>query len=179
MRLRHALVLVVAVGALVPGAARAEHCNNPIYVFSTTRIQTDVDDPTNPGTPVGRTVPSAVSSAIGCTVVRDTVIGGEDPLLHPLTETDIVYPGANRLSVRLLQNGRDPAIIESAVLTFAGETYALTMTPGIDVAMQPAAWLDSQSIMIDQADSFATNEAVATICLLGGECFTRTYKTVV
>lgn len=178
---------IVAVGALlamlVPTAGRADHCDIPIYLFSSTRIQTDVDDPANPGQKIGRGVPSAVSSAIGCTVIRDTVLGQEDPTLHDAYDTDYVYPGSNRFSVRLLSNGNDPAIIESATLLWRGETIDLAMATGRDVTGAPGApWLDSQTIIVDSADTATPGQdAVVTIVLTtaaGGDTFTRTYRTV-
>lgn len=178
MKFRFALVLVAAAGALLPPiAARAEHCDSPIYLFSTTRIQTEVDNPADPGTPIGRSVPSAASSAVGCTV-RDEATG-EDPSLHEATDSDFIYPAANRMSVRLFENGADPSIIASATLTFAGDTYALDLQPSVDVTGATADWLDSQSIEIDPADTLGGNEAVIEICIVDeADCYTRTYRTI-
>jgi hypothetical protein len=179
---------IVAVGALlamlVPTAGRADHCEIPIYLFSTTRIQTDVDDPTNPGGKIGRTLPSATSTAIGCTVIRDTVIGGEDPALHDIYDTNWIYPGANRLQARFFPNGfasttvPDPSIVSSAVMTFAGETYTLNLQTTTTVLGDPAGFLDSQTFTIDPALTLAPNTAVIDICTTEGECFHQEYRTL-
>jgi len=180
MKVRSTLLLVAMAATLVPMTAGATHCSNPIYIFSTTRVQTDIDDPTNPEQKIGRGVPSAVSSVVGCTVVRDTVIAEEPPPeAHAVTDSDIVYPNSNRMSVRLLDNGNDPSIIESATLEWAGQTIDLTMAQTVDVTGAPAAFLDSQTIVIDPNDTLAANTATATICLTGGTCYTRTYRTIV
>lgn len=179
MRVRSLVLAVAATAMLVPANSSAEHCDIPIYVFSTTRVQTDVDDPTNPEQKIGRGLPSAVSSAVGCTVIRDTVIAEEPPAeAHAVTDSDIVYPNSNRMSVRLLDNGDDPAIVTSATLTWAGETIVLDMQGGESVTGEAAPWLDSQTIEIDPADTLEPNTAVAEICLSFGECFTRTYRTI-
>ena len=181
MKFRSAIVLVVALGALVvPMSATATNCDSPIYIFSSKRVQTEIDDPTRPGTPVGRTVPSIASAAVGCTVVRNTVVGSEDPSLpHELYDTDFIYPGANRMSVRFLENGRDPSVVESAVLEFAGTSFVLTLTPGVDTTGAPTQWMDSQVVIVDQWDTYFGNEATATICLVdNGGCYSRTYRTV-
>lgn len=177
MKGRHLLALGALAAALSPVAARATHCDTPIFVFSQTRVQTDIPDPTTPGGTIGRTLPSVTSSAIGCTVVRDTVVGGEDPNAHPLMDTDIIYPASNRLSVRFLEHGTDPTIIATATLTYAGTVYPLTMNPGSAVA-GAATWLDSDPLTIDPATTVVPNTAVADICLTTGECFSRTYRTV-
>lgn len=179
MKFRSALVVVAALGSMIPMSARAEHCDVPIYIFSTTRVQTEVDNPTDPGTPIGRNLPSVTSSAVGCTVVRDQVLAGEDPTTHPATETNLIYPNSNRLSVRLLENGRDPALLSSATLTWAGQTFPLVMKPGLDaVTQEPADYMDSQSIEIDPASTLVPNEGVATFCLVDDECLTAVYHTV-
>lgn len=178
MKFRYALVLVATIGALVPATARAEHCDIPVYIFSRTRVDTGIDDPTHPGRTLA-TVPSLVSSFFGCDAMRDTVVGGEDPSVHQATETDLIYPYSNRLSVRLLIDGAIPADVASASLTFAGETYALTMEPGVDLlGAATTAFMNSQMITIDPADTLSGNEATATVCMVSGDCFTRTYKTV-
>jgi hypothetical protein len=189
MKLRALLLGTILAATLAPIAGQATNCDSPIYIFARYAYPGGPYD--NPAHPLPdplptpdqvpaqfRFVPSAVSSAVGCTVVRDTVVGGEDPLVpHEAYDTDVIYPGANVLQVRLLDY-TDPSIVESATLAFAGETYPLTMTNTLDITGAPATFLDSQDVVIDPADTVAGNEAVATICLAGEECFTRTYRTL-
>ena len=185
MKFRFALVLVAAVGALLPPmAARAEHCDSPIVLFSTTEVQTGVEDPTNPGTTISQGLPSLASSAVGCSVMNDVVTEG-DPGLHAATDTDFIYPGSNGLQVRLLDH-IDADVITSAQLTFAGTTYDLHLQLTEDVTGAESDFLDSETIAVDQADTLSGNEAYIKICVdnseeLDGsdvECFERTYKTV-
>ncbi len=177
MKFRSVLVLAAAIGALVPSAAQAEHCATPIAIFTSIRTFPDgIDDPVRGGKIYGP--PSANSAAVGCTV-RDDVLASEEPAAHPATQTDIIYPGANRMSVRLLEHGIDPSIIVSATLTWAGETYTLDLKPTLGITGAPSTYMNSQGFDIDPADTLAGNAAVATICLVDEEtCLTRTYKTL-
>jgi hypothetical protein len=174
MKVRSAIVLAVAVASLVPTAASATHCDSPIYLFSQYRTEQGVPDPRG-GEIHGP--PTAVSSAIGCTVVRDTVLGAEDPTAHPATETDLIYPGTNVMTVRLLENGSDGSIVSSATLKFAGTTYNLNMQPTLDITGAPSTYLDSQVIPVDPNDTLAGNIGEVSICLTTGDCYERVYKT--
>jgi len=188
MRFRTLVLGAVLAAGLVPATGQASHCDVPIYIFSRTAYPGGpYENPVYPlpdplptpsqVPPEFEYVPSANSSAVGCLVMRDTVLGGEDEP-HELTATDVIYPGADTLSVRLLAN-TDPESVEAATLTFAGETYALAMANTLDVLGEPATYLDSQDISIDPATTVSGGDAVATICLVGeDECYTRTYSTV-
>lgn len=172
MKLRNLLVLAGLVAAMVPVGAQASHCDSPIYIFSRHRLPGGpYDDPRG-----GKLTfaPTAVSSTVGCNVHE--ALTPDDP--HEATETDLIYPGADALGVRLLNNA-DEASVLSATLTYAGQTYDLTMTNTTDITGAAATFLDSQTIAVDPADSLEANEAVATICVDGeDECFVRTYRTV-
>lgn len=187
MKIR-SLALLAAIGAaLAPSVSQADSphvCDSPIYIFSRTRVQTDIDDPTTPAPDrIGRNVPGAVSSAIGCTVMRDTVQPGEG--FEYVEDTDLIYPGANRIEVRLLENGNDPSALTEATLTIGSEVIDLLpgMKPGVDVTGAAADWLDSATIEIDPAITLANVPFTAHFCLDGGEgddfCYDRTYRTAV
>jgi hypothetical protein len=169
MKIKSMLLVAGIVAAMAPVGAQASHCANPIYVFARHSV---------PGGPYpdprGGNItyaPTAVSSAAGCTV--------QDPAIpHEATETDVIYPGADTLQVRLLRNS-DPSSVVSATLTFAGVTYDLVMKNTTTITGANATFLDSQNIAIDPATTFAGNEAVVEICTVDeDECFTRTYRTV-
>lgn len=177
MKLRSVMTLLLALAAVAPMSARAEHCDVPIYIFSRTRQTTAVENPTDPGTTINPGTPWPNSAAGGCLAVRDTVLAGEDPTTHPATETDLIYPGANNMYVRWLQSN-DPATIVSATVTFAGQSYDLVFEQTVDVTGAPADFLDSQLIDIDPANTLSGNAATATVCTIDEECFTRTYKTI-
>lgn len=169
MKLRSALLLVGLVAAMAPVGAQASHCANPIYIFSRTSVPGGpYDDPR--GGKITYT-PTAVSSAVGCTAAQP-----ESP--HETTDTDLIYPGSDHLSLRLL-NHSDPNSVISATLEFAGETFELTMKNTATITGDPATFLDSQSVAIDPADTLVAGTAVATICTVDEEaCFVRTYRTV-
>lgn len=185
MKIRSLLLLAGLAAAIMPSTSQAaDQCDSPIYVFSRTRVQTDADDPTNPGTPLGRNVPGATSSAVGCTVVRDTVAPGPDG--EYLYNTDIIYPGSNRIEVRLLENGNDPSILSVATVTIGEDVVDLEMKAGTDVTGAAAPWLDSQSIPIDPAITLGPLTVVADFCLdvfgtpedLEDDlCYSRIYNT--
>lgn len=166
------LVMATAIVAMIPVGAQASHCDSPIYIFSRTSY---------PGGPYPdprggqlRFLPSAVSSVVGCTVVHDT-LKPDDP--HEATDSDIIYPGSDSLSVRLLAH-TDGSAITSATLEFAGTTYALTLTNTVTITGGAATFLDSQNISVDPTKTLAANAAVATICVQDEGCYTRTYRTV-
>lgn len=169
MKLANILVIGALAAALAPTAAQADHCGTPIYLFSRTRVGTNE---------TGATLPSVTSAAVGCTA-SDEAPELNDPSTHFLIDTDIIYPGANRMSVRLLDNGTDPAAVLSATLKFAGKTYELAMAAGTSTA-GAATWLDSQNIEIDPATTIGGGDAVITICMVFDpeNCFTRTFRTV-
>lgn len=173
MKTRNLILLAALVGSLAPVSAQAEHCQTPIYLFSRTRIENS--DPA-----VSQGVPSLTSSAIGCTV-SDEVPELNTEETHPATDTDLIYPGANFFEVRLLDNGNDPAAVDSATLQWVGETIELEFEAGTDVTGAAAPWLDSQRIQIDPVDTLGRNDAVVTICLSfdPDNCLTRTYRTVI
>lgn len=186
MKIR-SLALLAAIGAtLAPSVSQADShhvCDNPIYIFSRTRVQTDLDDPTTPAPDrLGRNAPGAVSSAVGCTVMRDTVQPG--PGFEYFEDTDLIYPGSNRIEVRLLENGNDPSVLTAASLTIGDTVIDLLgrMRAGVDVTGAAAAWLDSDTIEIDPALTVADIPFSARFCLDGGEledvCYERTYRTV-
>jgi len=163
LKLRFLLAAAV-VAAILPAApaAHASQCAVPIYIFSLT--QTPIGDPRHPGRNLN--VPSVTSSAVGCTVIGDT-------------DTDLIYPASNILSVRFLEVNKPL----SATLTFAGKTYELKMTRGADVTGAPGAFYDSEDVAVDPvATSTPGNTAVAMICADEGDpdptCYVRTYTTV-
>lgn len=180
----YALLAAFGAALAAPTASQADShhvCDQPIYIFSQTRAQTDVDNPTTPqNDPVGLSVPSVASAAIGCTVVRDTVQPGEG--FEYAEDTDLIYPGANRLFVRFLENGTDPSVLTSATLTIGETVIPLTMNPGTS-SVGAATWMDSTSITIDPALSVSQQPFTASFCVDGGElddiCYSRTYRTVV
>lgn len=188
MKARALMMMACIAGttALTAGPqANAEQCDSPIYVFSTTRIQTDIDDPTTPAEdPIGRNAPSAVSSAVGCTV-RDEVNPG--PEFEYFYGTDLIYPGSNRLSVRLLNNGRDPSILSLATLTIGDDVVELEMKGGASATDPNAPWMDSQNILIDPSITLAPLTVTAKLCMdVNGTpedisddiCFERVYNSV-
>lgn len=186
MKIRSLALLAAISAMLAPSLSQAdEHslCDSPIYIFSRTRVQTDVDDPTTPAPdPIGRNVPGAVSSVVGCTTIHDTVQPG--PGFEYVEDTDLIYPGSNRLEVRLLENGRDPSALTVATLTIGDEVIDLIgrMRAGVDVAGAPSPWLDSDSIVIDPTITLGPLLVTAHLCLDAGDaedlCFDRTYRTV-
>jgi hypothetical protein len=180
MKIRSAFVLVIALGALVPLSARASHCDVPIYLFSYTNVNTGQPDPTtdDPDDTLQAPLPSLTSSAIGCTIVRDSVLAGEpDPSAHAATETDWIYPGSNELQVRWIASN-DPSAIASATLNFAGVNYNLDLQKTTDITGADATFLDSQVIEVDPTTTVAGNDATVTVCTTEGECFTRVYSTI-
>lgn len=170
MKLRSMLLVAGIVAAMAPVGAQASHCASPITLFSRHSY---------PGGPFPdprggelRYTPTVTSSAVGCTVQ-------DEALPHEANDTDVIYPGADALGVRLLNNS-DPASVVSATLTYAGEVYELTMTNTLDITGAAATFLDSQRIVIDRATTLAANTAVIEICVDGeDDCFTRTYRTAV
>lgn len=183
MKIRSFLLLAGLAAAIAPTAHAEDQCDSPIYIFSKTRAQTDVDDPTNPGTPVGRTAPTAVSSTVGCTIRDDVQPGPEAAYLY---DTDVIYPGSNRLSVRLLENGTDPSLVSLATITIGDEVRNLTMRAGTSTT-GAAPWLDSADVTIDPAATVGPLSVTADICLdvfgtpedLSDDlCFTRTYNSI-
>lgn len=180
MKLRSILLAAAALTALAPAASHAESpCESPIYVFGRHRAETGVQDPRNPNNTLA-TAPSATSSAVGCTVVHDTVQPGAG--FEYVENTDIIYPGSNRLEVRLLENGRDPSILSVATLTIGDEVVELEMIPGFDTTGAVASWLDSKPISIDPSVTLGPLEISARFCLDGGDeedtCYDRTYRTL-
>lgn len=175
MDLRRLLVAGAVLAALVPTSAQADHCDIPIYLFSSTRVQTDVEDPD--GNPVGRSASGPASSAAAC-LPWDEIKGDVGPDGHDAFDSDIIYPGSNRLSVRLFDQGSDPVVIKSATLTFTGVVYPLDLQASLDVTGAAAPWLDSKPITIDPASSITGGDAVISICMTYDLCVTRTYRTV-
>jgi len=180
LKLRTILLAGTALMAIAPVTSHAESvCESPIYVFSRHRAETGVSDPRNPDNTLA-TAPSATSSAVGCTVVHDTVQPGAG--FEYVENTDLIYPGSNRLEVRLLNNGRDPSILSAATLTIGDEVIELEMIPGFDTTGAVASWLDSKPIGVDPAITTGPLEVTAHFCLDGGEeedtCYDRTYRTL-
>lgn len=179
MKFRNLLMVAGIVAAMVPTFAQASHCDSPIYVFSRTSYPGGpypLPVPNEAPTAVPRTLrylPGATSSAVGCNV--HDVLTPDDP--HEATDTDVIYPGSDTLQVRLLAHS-DPTAIVSASLTFAGTTYPLTLSNTYDITGAAATFLDSQNIAIDSADTLTGNTAVATVCVVDEECYSRTYRTV-
>jgi hypothetical protein len=91
LKLRSLLLAGAVAATLAPAlSSHANQCDSPLYVFSRHRVQTDVDDPTTPAPDrVGRNLPGATSSAVGCTVARDTVFAN-DPTFEYLYDTDLI-----------------------------------------------------------------------------------------
>lgn len=167
MKLRSMLLVAGIVAAMAPVGAQASHCASPISLFARHSY---------PGGPYPdprggqlRYLPTATSGAVGCTAQ-------DDALPHEANDTDVIYPGANALSVRLLNNS-DPTSVETATLTYAGVVYELTMANTFSITGEAATFLDSQTIVIDPASTLASNTAEIEICV-EGDCFTRTYRTV-
>lgn len=160
------------------GAQASSVCDSPIYVFSRTSYPggpypLPVPAEAPPAVPRSlRYLPGATSSAVACTA--HDVLGEEDP---NLADSDIIYPGSDTLQVRLLKH-TDATAVLSASLTFAGVTYPLTLTNTVSITGAAATFLDSQNISINPATTVGANNAVATICVVDEECYTRTYRTV-
>lgn len=170
MKLRLLVAGLVAAASFPMSGAHAGQCETPIYLFSFWPSVTvnGVDDPRNPGHDPTVGIPTATSSAIGC-----TVLGSDDP------NTDWIYPGTVYLSVRFLL-AEQPL---TATLSFAGKTYDLNMQRGFDLTGAPQSWYDSDAIRVSPVDTSAPgNLAVVTICADEGEgeptCYQRTYRTM-
>lgn len=188
MKIRSLALLGAAAASLVPVASHADssHCEVPIYLFSTARVESGIDDPTTPESDqISRNGPGYATGALGCDDMRDTVFAN-DPAFEYLYNTDLITPGANRLSVRLLDNGTDPSIIESATMAFAGETYELDFRLGASLVQDVPVvggepdFLDSQNIMIDPTLTLEAHTATITICLNipDLDCLVRVFRTV-
>lgn len=63
-------------------------------------------------------------------------------------------------------------------MEFAGTTYDLTMTNTTSVTGEPAAFLDSQNIIVDPATTLTGNTALIEICVEDEGCYTREFRTV-
>jgi hypothetical protein len=167
MRLRVLLgVAAVLVASSPLHAAKADHCNTGIFLFSYN--STPVDDPTDPARKIGTV--TLTSNAIGCLVL------GEDPRTpgHEF-DTNYIYPGADTLVVRWLGGNADAV----GTLTFAGETHELHFRATSNYLV---AVTDSQPIYIDPALSITGGEAVVHVCptpdALPEDCVTTSYRTL-
>ena len=181
MKLRSLALLGALAATCAPSMSHAEDvCDIPVSIFSRYRVaETGIEDPRNPNNTLG-TAPSATSSAIGCTVIRDTAQPGAG--FEYFYDTNLIYPGSNRIEVRLLDNGRDPSILSEATLTIGDQVHQLEMKPGTDVSGAVAAWLDSVPIDIDPTITLGPLLITAHLCLDSGTeddlCYDVTYRTL-
>jgi hypothetical protein len=180
LKLRSLTLLAAIAATLAPAASHAEDvCDSPIAIFSRFRVaETGIPDPRNPDNTL-LTAPSATSSAVGCTVVRDTVQPGAG--FEYFYDTNLIYPGSNRIEVRLFENGRDPSVLSEATVKIGEDVHELEMLPGVDVSGTVSPWLDSVPIDIDPTITLGPLLVSAHFCIDAGDaddfCYDITYRT--